>query len=146
MRGVRRGARLFSACKLTPSPYRLPGHASSRPHEVIVLWRSSRSRLCRLYAPDDTDDLRSGERSDAGQLADPNIAYANGGLVPEHTLATPAFMAWNVRCCPTDVEANPIVRSDPATITAAASIFQRKPSVKPAVEATSRIHDCDGWA
>jgi hypothetical protein len=105
MGGVRRGEWLFSARKPSPSPspYRLPGHASSKPHEVIVLWRSRRSRLCRLYTPDDTEDLRWGERNHA----DPNIAYVDGGVVPEHTLATLAFVVWSVRCCPTDVEANP---------------------------------------
>jgi hypothetical protein len=105
VRGVRRGYRLFSARKLAPSLYRLPGHASSKPYEVIVLWRSYRGRLSRLYARDDTEDLRSGVRSAVGELADPSIARVDGRLVPEHTLA--AAITRSLQCCPTDVEANP---------------------------------------
>jgi hypothetical protein len=74
---------------------------------VIVLWRSCRGRLYGFYAPDDTEDLRSSERNHVGERADPSIACVDGGLVLEHTLAAPAFIAWSVRCRPADVEANP---------------------------------------
>jgi hypothetical protein len=63
MRGVSPGERVLYARELVPSPYRLTGHASSKPFEVAVPWRSCRGRLCRLYAPDDTEYLRSGVRS-----------------------------------------------------------------------------------
>lgn len=104
MPGVRRGQRPLSAHELARSPHRLTGLASSRLYEAIVLWRSYRGRLYELYAPDDTDDLRSSERSRVGEPTDPSIAY---GLVPGHMLATLAFIAWNLRCRLTDVEANP---------------------------------------
>jgi len=60
MPGVHRDRRLLSAHELAPSSYELTGYASSKPYEVIVLWRGCRGRLYRLYAPDDTENLRSG--------------------------------------------------------------------------------------
>jgi hypothetical protein len=107
MPGVHCGQRLLSARELLPWPYRFTGHASSKPYEVIVLWRSCRGRLYRLYAPDDTEYLRSGERSHVGELADPSIACVDGGRVLEQTLAALAFVARSLRGCPTNVEANP---------------------------------------
>jgi hypothetical protein len=107
MPGVHCDRRLLSAHELAPSSYELTGYASSKPYEVIVLWRGCRGRLYRLYAPDDTENLRSGERSHVGELADPSIACVDGGLVPEHTSTTLASIAWNLRYCLTDVEANP---------------------------------------
>jgi hypothetical protein len=76
-------------------------------HLKLLFLGSCRSRLYGLYAPDHTEDLRSGERSHVGELADPSIACVDGWVVPEHTFATLAFIAWNLRCRPTDVEANP---------------------------------------
>jgi hypothetical protein len=107
MPGVHCGERPLSARELAPSPRRLTGLASSRPYQVVVLWRSRRGRLCGLCAPDDTEDLRSSERSYVGEWADPSIACVDGGLVLERTLAVPAFIAWSLRCRPADVEANP---------------------------------------
>jgi hypothetical protein len=107
MPGVHCGERLLSARELAPSPHRLTGLASSRPYAVIVLWRSCRGRLYGFYAPDDTEDLRSSERNHVGERADPSIACVDGGLVLEHTLAAPAFIAWSLRYRPADVEANP---------------------------------------
>ena len=94
MRGVSRGERLLYARELTPSPYRLTGHASSKHFEVAVPWRSCPGRLYRLYAPDDTEYLRSGERSHVGELARTPASRASmEGGVFEQTLAAPAFVA-----------------------------------------------------
>jgi hypothetical protein len=105
MRGVRRGRGLFSVRELAPLPYRLPGYASSKPYEVTVLWGSCRSSLCRLYAPDDIEDLRSGERSHVGEPASPSVACVDGGA--DHTLVAIASIAQPVRGCPAYLEANP---------------------------------------